>query len=107
MTPREERERSREGTPSRLPDTTPPVFPGSQYDFILQAVFDMRGAVGELTQSIRTLTDQVKENDKKLDHISHVVYAVGTVVTVLGAIGGVILREVWVLILPILKEHFH
>jgi hypothetical protein len=67
----------------------------------------MRGTLGELTQAIKTLTEQVKENDKKLDRISHVVYAVGAVVTVLGTIAGVILREAWVLIEPILKQHFH
>jgi hypothetical protein len=63
--------------------------------------------VGELTQAIKSLTEQVKDNDKKLDHISHVVYAVGAVVTVLGTIAGVILREAWTLIEPILKAHFH
>jgi hypothetical protein len=106
MTAREDKER-RDTSPGRLPDTTPDAFPGKSYDFTLQAVFEMKGTLGELTQAIKGLTEQARDNDKKLDHISHVVYAVGAVVTVLGAIAGVILREAWVLIEPILKAHFH
>jgi hypothetical protein len=108
MTPKEREERERrEVNPPRLPDTTPTVYPGQTYDFTMQMIFDMKGSLGELTQSIKTLTDESKENSKKLSHISHVVYAVGAVVTVLGTIAGVILREAWGLILPILKSHFH
>lgn len=107
MTPREDKERSRETTPPRLPDVQPQVYPGQNYDFTLQAVFEMKGTMGELKHAIETLTTQSREDSKKLNHISHVVYAVGAVVTVLGTIGGIILREVWVLIEPILKSHFH
>jgi hypothetical protein len=107
MTPREDKDRLRETTPPRLPDVQPQVYPGQNYDFTLQAVFEMKGTLGELKTAIEHLTEQSRESGKKLNHISHVVYAVGAVVTVLGAIAGVILREAWVLIEPILKAHFH
>jgi hypothetical protein len=106
MTPKEEKER-KETTPPKMAEVTPSVYPGSDYSFTLQAVYEMKGTLGELKHAIETLTVQSREDSKKLNHISHVVYAVGAVVTVLGAIAGVILREAWVLIEPILKEHFH
>lgn len=107
MTAREDRERGKETSPGRLPDTTPEVFPGKTYDFTLQAVYEMKGTLGELKKGIENLTEQVKENDKKLDHIALVVYAAGAVIAILGTIGGFILRGAWDIIAPILKEHIH
>ena len=107
MTAKEEKERGRETIPPKMAEVTPTVYPGSDYNFTLQCVFEMKGTLGELKTAIEHLTEQSRESGKKLNHISHVVYAVGAVVTVLGAIAGVILREAWVLIEPILKAHFH
>ena len=67
----------------------------------------MQGTLGKLEQAIHGLSEQVKDNDKKLDHISHVVYAVGAVVTVLGTIAGFILKAVWDVVEPILRTHLH
>jgi hypothetical protein len=108
MTAREDRERGKETTtPGRLPDTTPEVYPGKIYDFTLQAVYDMKGTLGELKKGIETLTEQVKDNDKKLDRIALVVYAASAVAAILCTIGGVILKAAWEIIAPILKEHIH
>jgi hypothetical protein len=107
VTPREGRDRGQEGPPQKFGETNPQGFPGQNYDFTLQAVYEMKGTLGELKNGIATLTEQVKENDKKLDHIALVVYAAGIVVAILGTIGGFIIRGAWDIIAPILKEHIH
>ena len=108
VTPRGDKDKEgREGPPQEFGATTPQTFPGQNYDFTLQAVYEMKGTLGELKKGIETLTEQVKENDKKLDRIALVVYAASAVVAILGTIGGFVLRGAWDIIAPILKEHIH
>lgn len=104
VTPREEKERGRAGPPQKFGETNP-QFPGQNYDFTLQAVYEMKGTLGELKNAIASLTEQVKDNDKKLDRVALVIYAAGAVLAVFGAIGGFVLRGAWEIIAPILKEH--
>ena len=58
-------------------------------------MFEMQGKLGELTQAIQGLTDQVKKNDVKLDKISHRVYAAAAVVTVFSAVAAFIVSRIW------------
>jgi hypothetical protein len=89
MSAREDRERGgRETKPGPLPETTPPVYPGPNYDFILQCVFEIQKTVGQLTQAVNTLTDQQKSVSEKLDKISHKIYAAIVVILLAGAILG-------------------
>jgi len=86
MTPREEKRVVREeAQPGKLPETTP-IYPGNQYDFVLQCVFDLRGTVGEQTRAISNLTELVKENDKKLDDVAKDVHAAKVVISVVGGL---------------------
>jgi len=62
------------------------VYPGPNYDFILQCVFDMQKTVGQLTQAVNTLTDQQKTLSEKIDKISHKIYAAIAVLVLIGAI---------------------
>ncbi len=94
MTSREQREGG-QSPPQRPAEGAPSSYPGSDYSFTLQAVFEMKGTLGELTQAIRSLTEQVKDNDTKLDKISHRVYAAAAVVTVLTAISAFVLSRIW------------
>lgn len=94
MTPREDKPRGRgETVPERLPDTTPQVFPGQNYDFTLQAVFEMQKTVGGLTEAIKTLSEQSRENTREITKISRVIYAAAAVVTVLTGIGAFLLNK--------------
>jgi hypothetical protein len=87
MSAKEDRERGgRETKPGPLPETTPQVFPGPNYDFILQCVFEMQKTVGQLTQAVNTLTEQQKSLSEKLNKISHQIYAAIVVILVFGAI---------------------
>lgn len=76
-------------TPPRFPETPPPLRTTSgDYSLAtLQTVMEMQRAIGGLTQAVTTLTDQQKEQAKKLDGISHKIYAA---IVLLLAIGGML-----------------
>jgi hypothetical protein len=108
MNPREDRERGREGPPQRLAETNPPAYPGTSYDFILQMVFEMQGKLGELTQGIKTLTDDSREHGKELKHIGKVMYAAGVLIPIISVLGMWILGRLWeYVIAPALKLQGH
>jgi hypothetical protein len=101
---RDERDlRNKESTPPRLAETTPQVYPGQNYDFTLQAVFEMQKTMGQFTQAIQTLTEEAKDSKKTLSRLSHIIYAAAAVLAVLVTVGGWILSRVWELIEPALK----
>src|SRR6478735_6459026 len=76
--------------PSRLPSVEPPA-PASSSDYslaTLQTVMEMQKAIGGLTQAVNTLTDQQKEQGKKLSHIEKQIYAAIAVIAIAAAIIG-------------------
>jgi hypothetical protein len=75
-------------TPKRFAETTPPIYPSSDYSFVLQGIFDLKGSVAKLEQAVGTLTEQQKEQGKKLDGISHKIYAAIVVLVLVGTIIG-------------------
>jgi hypothetical protein len=108
MNPREDKERVREGPPQRMAETNPPTYPGTSYDFMLQMVFEMQGKLGELTQGIKTLTDDSKEHSKELKHVGKVMYAAGVLIPVVSVLGMWVLEKVWeYFIAPALKVSGH
>ena len=50
-------------------------------------LLELQRSVGQLTQSVSAFTEESRDSRKKLDRLSHTVYAAGTVGTVLLAIG--------------------
>ncbi len=105
---KEDRSAPRETVPGRLPDTTPQVFPGTNYDFIMQAVYEMRGTLGEMTQAIRTLTETSKEHDKEIRHVTKVIYAASILVPVISVSVVWLLGKLWELVIgPALKVLNH
>jgi hypothetical protein len=74
------------GEPPRFAETTPPVYRGRDYDFVLQGVFDIQKSIGKLEQAVQNLTDQQKEQGKKLDALSHKIYAAIVVIVFIGAV---------------------
>ncbi len=53
---------------------------------MLQSVGDVRESIGALKQAVDTLTVQSREQAKKLDMLSHRMYAAGAVLAVLTAV---------------------
>ena len=69
-------------TPPRMPDTTPPSYPSSDYSYILEIVMGMQRTLGQVEQAVKTLTEDSRENRKKIDRLSHIIYAAGVVGTI-------------------------
>jgi uncharacterized membrane protein len=80
------RENDPEVTPKRFAETTPPVYPGNEYSFVLQGVFEIQKGMGRLEQAVETLKDEQKEQRKKLDALSHKVTAAIAVIVFIGAV---------------------
>lgn len=92
--------------PQRFAETTPPQVSGADYtQFTLGAVSQLQHAVGGLTTAVDALTRRSEDQGKKLDHISHVVYAAGAVVSVLTAIGVFILSKLSDVLIEALKKN--
>jgi|SRR5665213_726054 len=102
MTPKQDREAT---SPKSFAETTPKTFPGSDYSFTLQAVFEMQGRLGRLEQAIETLTEQQRDNNKKIEHFGKVIYAATAIVVFFGPLAGVIISKVWDLVFPLVKTH--
>jgi len=87
----EERRVRQESTVPVFPEVTTPLYKGSDYSFTLQAVMEMQKAVGQLTEAVKTLSEHSKDQAKKLDRISHIIYAAGAVLAIGIVIGGFLL----------------
>ena len=92
MTPRE-RAGSEQVPPTRYPETTPVQYPGSGYDFTLQAVIEMQRTLGEISQSVRDMSGKIEKHEAKLDRISHVIYAAAVVIAIAVSVGAWILNK--------------
>ena len=87
MNPRQtSRDADVEVTPKRFAETTPPQYPGSDYNFILQGVFDIQKSMGRLEQGVETIREEQKDQRKKLDSLSHKVTAAIAVIVFIGAV---------------------
>ena len=73
-----------ESPPEDFPETPPPQ--PIDWSWSLQMLMELQRTVGELSQSVETLTKQSKEHDKKLNQISHRIYAAVAVLTIVGAV---------------------
>jgi hypothetical protein len=80
--------------PQRFADTTPQVFPGSDYSFTLQAVMELQSKVAQLTEAVSNLSKKVEKHDEKLDHATKVIYAAGVVLTIAMVVGGWVVNRV-------------
>lgn len=88
MTEREKSGRATKQTAPELPATSPIPYPSTEHNWTLQTVFELQKNVSQLTEAVRHLADQSKEDGKKLDRMSHVIYAAGVVLALLLAVGG-------------------
>jgi len=71
-------------TPEAFPTTSPQ--PSGDYTYTLEVVMGMQKTLGELTQAVRTLTDQVKEHSTKLEGACRDIHAAKIALGVIGVI---------------------
>lgn len=109
-----QKEASPDTTPARLAETPPPISPLSDYSFTLQMIMEMQKTLAQLSQAVKTLTEDVQKREKTVDGISHKIYAAQVVIWVVGGIltllvtilGGAtvfILDKIWDTILPLVQ----
>ena len=65
---------------------------------------ELQKSTGQLTQAVVTLTDQSKEQGKRLDSISHRMYAATAVLAVFGSILYFFLDRMWTQVLRALQS---
>ena len=91
-----------ERPPDAFPETPPPQFTtGVGHS---RCSWSYRVPSAELSRSVETLTEQSKEHDKKLNQISHRIYAAVAVLTIFGAVLLWILNTVSDEIVTVVKE---
>ena len=78
--------RGESGTPMSVSEGDLQHFTPGPVQFMLQSIGEMRESIGALKQAVDTLTVQSKEQAKKLDTLSHRMYAAGAVLAVLTAV---------------------
>lgn len=91
-----------ESPPEDFPETPPPQ--PTDWSWSLQMLMELQRTAGTLSQSVETLTRQSKEHDKKLNQISHRIYAAVVVLTIVGAALLWILNAVSDEIVAVVKE---
>ena len=91
------------GTPDEFPVTTPRGFRADDHSWILQTIMELQKSSGQMMQAIATLTEKVGEQGKKLDSMSHRMYATAAVLTALGTILYFFLDRMWARILAVLQ----
>jgi hypothetical protein len=94
---------SSETVPQRFAETTAPQYHSSDYNFTIQALFEIQKSIGELTQATKTLSDDSKAHSQKLEHIGKVLYAATAIGTILLAVGGFLLSKIWSTLIEALK----
>lgn len=93
--------RTGSGTPPDFPATTPTEI-GREYSFSLQAVMELQKAVGQLSERMDSVRNQIEKQGEKLDRISHQIYAAWAVLVVLLTVGGFVIDKSWNLIVAVL-----
>ena len=95
---RTSRRRKAGAQPEEVPQTPPPQL--ADWSWLLQTLMGLQKTVGELSQSVQTLTRQGNKHEEKLDQfghrldqishtlaqINHRIYAAVVVLTVVGAV---------------------
>jgi hypothetical protein len=100
------RESEGEVTPKRFAETTPPTYPGSDYNFMLQGVFEIQKSMGRLEHAVETLQEMQKTQGEKLDSVAGDVHTgkvalrvIGVLVVGLGGFLAWLLSRAWDVIL--------
>jgi hypothetical protein len=64
--------------------TVPPnvAYPSGDYSYILEIVMGMQKTLGQVEQAVKTMTDDFREERKKISRLRHIIYAAGVVGTI-------------------------
>jgi hypothetical protein len=68
-------------TPEAFP-TTAPQLPSGDYTYTVEICMQMQRTLGQVEQSVKILSDDFREERKKISRLSHIIYAAGVVGTI-------------------------
>ena len=78
------RERSKPDSPVAPPSdfaiTSPQ--PSGDYSYTLEVCMQMQKTLGQVEQAVKTLAEDFREERKKVNRLSHIIYAAGVVGTI-------------------------
>lgn len=102
-------------TPGKLAETTPPVSTGHDYSsFIFQQMMEIQKSLGQLTQAVKTLIDDSKDQNTTIKGLSHkisvaqgAIWVLVGIISVSGVFVGFFLNKIWnaAIILLQMKPH--
>jgi hypothetical protein len=96
MTPRKSASESEAAGTPRAPEGTPLQYTHpDQHSFMLQSIMEMRESLGGLKQAVHDLSEQSRANNKKVQSLSHQIYAAGAVVAAIGILLGFLAPHFW------------
>ena len=87
MAERVKRDQGPTGSPTQIPATNAPYQNPDQHSWILQAVMELKGSMGEVKQAVSTLQTDSTEMRKQVNRISHIMYAASVIGAILIAFG--------------------
>jgi hypothetical protein len=89
-------ETGREAPPAKFPEVPPTAYAESVGSaWLMESVMQMQQAVGELKAHVSHLTSSSEKQSKKLDRISHIIFAAGVVMAIGIAVAGFFLNKIW------------
>ena len=95
-------------SPSRYAETPPPPsYSSGDYSYTVELVGTIQNQLGKLTQAVETLTKESTEIRKKVDKLSHIVYAAGVVGAILVAVAGFVASKIVDAVIATIKASGH
>lgn len=89
-------EAAKDTTPKQFPEVAPPAYAqavGATY--LVESMMQMQQAIGEMKATMAHLKTSSDNQSKKLDRVSHIIFAAGVVLTIAIGIGGFVMNKVW------------
>lgn len=109
MTKEERVEYQKQGAPSGLPEGAPRGnYPS--HDWLIQLMMEVQNTLGKVEQAVNDLSTRFEKQEKKLDSVSHKVYAaqvIGAIILALSSIGLIFLSKIWDAIVSLLQLKPH
>jgi hypothetical protein len=88
-------ETGKEAPPSKFAEGPPSYADTVSSAWLIESLMQMQQAVGELKSDVKHLSAASEKQSRKLDRISHIIFAAGVVLVILLSVGGFFLNKIW------------
>ena len=82
-------------SPEQLTSESGVISPTTDHSFLLQAMMENQRTLGEVKNAVDNLQSTVGEHGRKIERISHIVYAAGAVLIVISGIATFVIDKIW------------